>query len=181
MPSRGYTPRTIRGLGSFVLLKVPAGSLGSDAPENTWEWLPIAQVTDAIEIRMMTSEIDVSSPWNSWSVFTLGRKNVESLIIPVLYNPSLMAHSFVHSNGAPRKFLDRTFETWRVWTKSNDLEGSVCMEFSAAVSAMAIMIPHQDLQKSTFRFRVSGPVIFPSHSNLDAIIGTLGKNLVTGE
>ena len=141
MPSRGYTPRTIRGLGSFVLLKVPAGTLGTDAPENTWEWLPIAQVTDAIEIRMMTSEIDVSSPWNSWSVFTLGRKNVESLIVPVLYNPSLMAHSFVHSNGAPRKFLDRTFETWRVWTKSNDLEGSVCMEFSAAVSAMAIMIP----------------------------------------
>ena len=180
MPVRGYRSRPIKGYGSFVLRKVPAGSLGDSAPENTWEWLPIAQVTDAMDIRFAANEIDVSGPWDEWDRYTLGRKKVEALLVPVLYNPSLMGHSFSHPNGAGNTFLSRSFPVWRIWTQPRADEGSACMEFRAGISRIGLHLPHQDLQRAVFGFRVTGPVRWPEHNELAAIIGARGKDLVAG-
>lgn len=180
MPNRGYSARTIRGRGSFVLLNVPPGSLGTEEPESLWRWLPVAQVTDRMDIQLRTNETDVSRPWDEWTLWTMGRKTVDRLLIPVLYNPSLMAHSFVHENGVGRKFLDRTFPVWRIWTQKASDEGSVCMEFNAAVSQVGLSMPVNDLQRAILAFRVSGPMRWPSHSQLNAIIGTRGKDLIGG-
>ena len=180
MPLPGYRSRPIKGRGAFVLRKVPAGTLGDEEPESTWEWLPVAQVTDAMDIRLATNESEVSSPWDEWDRYTLGRKKVEALLIPVLYNASLMGHSFAHPNGAGRAFLDRSFPIWRIWTQAKTDEGSMCMEFRAAITRIGLHIPHQDLQKGIFGFRVSGPVRWPIHNELAAIIGARGKDLVAG-
>lgn len=181
MPISGYRARTIRGRGSFVLLQVPAGTLGDEEPESTYTWLPVAQVTDAIDIQLATGEMEVSNPWNEWTHWTLGRKNVERLIIPVLYNPSLLSHSFNSEHGMGGIFLARSFRVWRIWTQPKADEGAMCMEFSAAVPRTGLHLPHNGLQKGVFGFRVNGPIRFPFHNELAAIIGTRGKNLVTGE
>ena len=145
------------------------------------EWLPVAQITESIEVRFRTGEIDVSSPWDEWTLWTLGRKNVESLMVPVLFNPTLMAHSFTNQNGVPRKFLDRSFPTWRIWTQRKTDEGAMCLEFSAAITGMGITIPDNDLQRTVFGFRVNGPINFPFHNQLAAVTGTGGKDLILGE
>ena len=96
-----------------------------------------------MEIRFATNEIEVSSPWDEWDEYVLGRKRVESLVIPVLYNPSLMAHSFATANSVPGHFLSRDFPTWRLWTQPRHRDGSMCIEFEAGVSRMGLSTPIQ--------------------------------------
>ena len=187
MTTTGYPAEASTGYGTHLLMRLTnPGLVKGDVNLPTAMWVPVAQITDILEIDMENRLHDVTTARDTWTRHVPGQKHVPSVTFPVLFNPDLAAHSMAFQSEVTRKasiyyaFWRNQRRFFRVYTKPAGYDQRTGFEFYAYVQKIRNLFPHSDMNKAVIMLQVDGPVNPVNASNNEKIIGINGMDLETG-